>query len=265
LEASRARATFGRTRDHECASPFQTQGTPVSSLPKTSNYIAQNTLLASLDEGACHRLLARASPVELSAGDLLYDACIPLERMYFPATSVVSLQYDLAGGSSAELAAVGDEGLVASALFDAGPTTPSRAVVMSAGWAYVVSGDPVAAQLGVGCSIPVQLSSYTHVLLGQMAQAALCNADHTEEQRLSRWLLMRFDRNGSDELDVTQQALAHAVWLGFASALFVLAKLRRAGVVHFGRDHLSLRDREALNEHSCSCYQAIKRLGSLSF
>ena len=232
----------------------------MSSLKEMPSSIVHPALLASLPQTECDSILTRALPVPLSAGNLLYDACAPLERMYFPATSVVSLPYDRGDGRSAELALVGDEGLVTSASFAPGPTAPRRAVVITSGWACVVCGDAVAAQLGVGLSVPELVRLNNRTLLAQMTQSVLCNASHTEAQRLSRWLLLQFDRIGSDELGVTAQVLACAVGLHPASLGFSLGMLRASGAVHFARDYVSLRDRHALHDQSCRCYRVIKRL-----
>ncbi len=236
----------------------------IVSSPANQARPVHNALLASLPQIDAHAILARACVVELSAGELLHHASVPLDGMYFPTTTLVSLRYDLAEGVGGELALVGDEGFIGGAMFIASPWSPNRAVVHSSGWAYAVSGDAIAAQLGVGTSVPARVNTYAQVLLAKMAATALCNVDHSAKQRLSRWLLLQFDRVGSVEFCVSLPAMAAAVGLHVANVAFSLSRLRSAGIVQFSRDHISLRDRQGLHEQSCACYRAIKALSDVA-
>jgi CRP-like cAMP-binding protein len=179
--------------------------------------------------------------------------------VYFPTTSIVSLLYVMEDGASAEIAIVGNEGIVGIALFMGGETTPSRAIVQSAGHGYRLSAKVLKEEFARGGPIQHLLLRYTQALITQMAQTAVCNRHHTIEQQLCRWLLLSIDRLPSNELTMTQDLISNMLGVRRSGVTEAALKLQNAGVIRYSHGHISVLDRPALERHACECYAVVKR------
>jgi CRP-like cAMP-binding protein len=189
----------------------------------------------------------------------VYESGDHLGHVYFPTTSIVSLLYVMEDGASAEIAIVGNEGIVGIALFMGGETTPSRAVVQSAGHGYRLSAKVLKQEFTRGGPIQHLLLRYTQALITQMAQTAVCNRHHTIEQQLCRWLLLSIDRLPSNELTMTQELISNMLGVRRSGVTEAALKLQNAGVIRYSHGHISVLDRPALEKHACECYAVVKR------
>jgi len=198
-------------------------------------------------------------PQSLRLGDSIYESGSPLQYLYFPTTSIVSLLHVLENGSSAEIAVVGLEGAVGVSLFMGGMTTPSRAIVQSAGEALLLSVGHVQEQFHRGGPLQQLLLRYTQALITQMAQTAVCNRHHTIDQQLCRWLLLSLDRLRSTELRMTQQLIADMLGVGRVGVTEAAGKLQAAGIVDYARGRIRVVDRPALERSVCECYFVVKK------
>ena len=178
---------------------------------------------------------------------------------YFPTTSIVSLLYVMEDGASAEIAVVGNEGVVGIALFMGGESTPSRAVVQSAGYAYRLKADVLKAEFDRGGALQHLLLRYTQALITQMAQTAVCNRHHTVEQQLCRWLLLSLDRLPSNELTMTQELIANMLGVRREGVTEAAGKLQAAGLIDYSRGKIIVLDRPKLEARVCECYAVVKR------
>lgn len=219
---------------------------------------AQNHLLACLDPEEALRLLPRLELVELPLGNVLYESGSALGHLYFPTTCIVSLLYVLESGATAQIAIVGNEGLVGIALFMGGETTPNRAVVQSAGQAYRLTGASAKQEFGRGGPMQHLLLRYTQALLTQMSQTAVCNRHHSLEQQLCRWLLLSLDRLSSNELVTTQELIASLLGVRRESVTQAAGVLQRDGVISYRRGHITVLDRPALEARCCECYAVVR-------
>ncbi len=221
---------------------------------------AENRLLAVLPESERARVYPELELTQMPLGDVLYESGSQLDHVYFPATStIVSLLYVMADGASAEIAVVGTEGMVGVALFMGGETTPSRAVVQSAGFAYRLSGLLLKEEFRRAGAMQHLLLRYTQALLTQMAQTAVCNRHHSLDQQLCRWLLLSLDRLPSNELTMTQELIANMLGVRREGVTEAAGKLQAAGVIRYSRGRIAVLDRPALEAHVCECYQVVKR------
>lgn len=168
----------------------------------------QNHLLAALPAEVCARLFPNLELVPMPLGEVLYESGDQLRHVYFPTTSIVSLLYVMLDGASAEIAVVGNDGIIGVALFMGGETMPNRAVVQSAGFAYRLKGQLLKQEFNRSGELQHLLLRYTQALLTQMAQTAVCNRHHSLDQQLCRWLLLSLDRLPSNELVMTQELIA---------------------------------------------------------
>ena len=218
----------------------------------------QNKLLAVLPAGEFERLQPHLKLVTLPLGEALYESGTQLKHVYFPTTSIVSLLYVMADGSSAEIAVVGNEGLIGVSLFMGGETTPSRAVVQSAGHAYQLPGKILKEEFTRAAAMQHLLLRYTQSLLTQMAQTAVCNRHHSLDQQLCRWLLLSLDRLTSNELIMTQELIANMLGVRREGVTEAAGKLQDAGVIEYSRDHITVIDRPALEARTCECYAVVK-------
>jgi CRP-like cAMP-binding protein len=218
-----------------------------------------NHLLAALPEEEWLRLLPHLALIELPLGHVVYESGDHLGHVYFPTTSIVSLLYVMEDGASAEIAIVGNEGIVGIALFMGGETTPSRAVVQSAGHGYRLSAKVLKQEFTRGGPIQHLLLRYTQALITQMAQTAVCNRHHTIEQQLCRWLLLSIDRLPSNELTMTQELISNMLGVRRSGVTEAALKLQNAGVIRYSHGHISVLDRPALEKHACECYAVVKR------
>jgi len=218
----------------------------------------QNHLLAALPAAEFARLEKDLELVHMPLGDVLYESGCKLHYVYFPITSIVSMLYVLEDGSSAEIAIVGNEGLLGIALFMGGETTPSRAVVQSAGWGYRLKAHLIKAEFKRSGPVMHLLLRYTQALITQMTQTAVCNRHHSIEQQLCRWLLLSLDRLSSDSLTMTQDLIANMLGVRREGVTEAAGKLQRAGYIRYSRGHITVLDRPGLENRVCECYAVVK-------
>jgi CRP-like cAMP-binding protein len=218
----------------------------------------QNRLLAALPEAEFARLAPHLKLVPMLLGDSLYEPGGQLKHVYFPTTAIVSLLYVMESGSSAEIAGVGNEGLLGIALFMGGDTTPSSAVVQTAGHGYRLPGRLLKEEFNRGGPVQQLLLRYTQALLTQMCQTSACNRHHSIAQQLCRWLLLTLDRLPSNELVMTQELVAHALGVRREGITEAAGHLQAAGCIRYRRGHIAVLDRAGLEARSCECYQVVK-------
>jgi len=219
----------------------------------------QNRLLAALPAADYERLLPHLEQVSLELGRALYESGSHQGYVFFPTNSIVSLLYVMEDGSSAEIAVVGNEGLVGIALFMGGESTPSRAVVQSAGHGYRLRGSVLKSEFGEGGDLQHLLLRYTQALITQMAQTAVCNRHHSLEQQLCRWLLLSLDRLASNELTMTQELIANMLGVRREGVTEAAGHLQAKGLIHYSRGRIAVLDRPKLEARVCECYSVVKR------
>ncbi|MGM0678017.1 Crp/Fnr family transcriptional regulator [Ectothiorhodospira marina] len=223
-----------------------------------------NQLIALLPNKDYKHLLPGLELVSLPLGQMIYEPGVQMEYVYFPIDAIVSLLYVMEDGSSAEIAVVGRDGVVGVALFMGGESTPSQAVVQSAGQAYRLSARHLkeafhrvgGRRQGILHNL---LLRYAQALLTQMAQTAVCNRHHTLDQQLCRWLLLSLDRLPSNQLHMTQELIANMLGVRREGVTEAAGKLQRAGLITYHRGHITVLDREGLEARSCECYAVVKR------
>jgi CRP-like cAMP-binding protein len=218
----------------------------------------QNHLLDALPLIDYERIAARLELVSLKLGDVLYEPDIPLRYVYFPTTAILSLLYVMEDGASAEIAIVGNEGILGIALFMGGETTPSRAVVQSAGHGYRLKAQFLKEEFGRFGPFLRLLLRYTQALITQMAQTAVCNRHHSVDQQLCRWLLLSLDRLATSELSMTQELIANMLGVRREGVTEAAGKLQVAGLIQYRRGKITVLDRPRLESRSCECYQVVK-------
>jgi CRP-like cAMP-binding protein len=219
----------------------------------------QNHLLAALPSHEFKRLEANLELVHLPLGQVLYESGCKLSSVYFPTTAIVSMLYVLEDGASAEIAIVGNEGILGISLFMGGETTPSRAVVQSAGWCYRLDARHIKTEFKRGGPVMYLLLRYIQALITQMTQTAVCNRHHGIEQQLCRWLLLSLDRLDSDSLTMTQDLIANMLGVRREGVTDAAGKLQRAGYIRYSRGHITVLDRPGLEKRVCECYAVVKR------
>jgi CRP-like cAMP-binding protein len=219
----------------------------------------RNHLLAALPPEDLERLRPGLKLVSLALGDALYESGAALHHVFFPVDAIVSLLYVMADGASAEIAVVGNEGIVGVSLFMGGETTPSRAVVQSAGYAYRLRAETLKAEFVRGDAIQHLLLRYTQALITQMAQTAVCNRHHTLDQQLCRWLLLSLDRLPSNELVMTQVLIANMLGVRREGVTEAARRLQSAGLIQYNRGHITVLDRAGIEQRTCECYAVVKR------
>lgn len=218
----------------------------------------QNHLLDALLSAELDRLSPDLELVEMPLGKVLYESGGILEHVYFPTNSIISLLYVMENGSSAEIAVVGNEGILGISLFMGGETTSSRAVVQSAGHAYRLKAQLLKDEFNRSGPVQRLLLRYTQALITQMAQTAVCNRHHTVEQQLCRWLLLSLDRLATDELTMTQELIANMLGVRREGVTDAAGKLQRDGLINYSRGRITVLDRPKLEKRSCECYQVVK-------
>ena len=219
----------------------------------------QNRLLAALAPDERERIFPHLQLVALPLGKALYESGDLLRHVYFPADAIVSLLYVLESGASAEIAVVGNEGLIGIALFMGGETTPSRAVVQSAGHAYRLVGQRLKDEFHRNGGVQLRLLRYTQALITQMAQTAVCNRHHSVDQQLCRWLLLSLDRLSSNELVMTQELIANMLGVRREGVTEAAGRLQKLGLIKYSRGKITVLDRPGIEALSCECYAAVKR------
>jgi CRP-like cAMP-binding protein len=224
----------------------------------------QNHLLAALPAAEYERLASHLELIPMRLGDMLYQPDTELRHVYFPTTAIVSLLYILESGSSAEIAGVGNEGVLGISLFMGGDTTPSSAAVQTAGHGYRLPAKLLKQEFNRGGLLQRLLLRYTQALITHMFQNAACYRHHSIEQQLSRWLLLTLDRLPSNELVMTQELIANALGVRREGITEAAGNLQRAGIIRYRRGHISVLDRSGLEATSCECYSVVKKeLGRL--
>jgi CRP-like cAMP-binding protein len=219
----------------------------------------QNHLLAALSAVELKGIRRQLEPVDMPLGHVVYESGRHLDHVYFPATCIISLLYVLESGASAEIAVVGNEGLVGVSLFMGGETTPSRAVVQSAGSAYRLPASVMKVEFTRGRTMQHLMLRYTQSLITQMAQTAVCNRHHSVDQQLCRWLLLSVDRLPSPEITMTQELIANMLGVRREGVTEAAGKLQKAGVISYRRGHIKVLDRPKLEQMSCECYEVVRR------
>jgi len=219
----------------------------------------QNHLLAALPATDFERLSPHLQLVPMPLGEALYESGGRLQHVYFPTTSIVSLLYVMADGASAEIAVVGNEGILGISLFMGGETTPSRAVVQSAGHGYRLGAQLLKQEFNrAGAVLHLLLLRYTQALITQMAQTAVCNRHHSVEQQLCRWLLLSLDRLSTRELTMTQELIANMLGVRREGVTAAAGNLQRAGLIRYSRGRITVLDRARLEQEVCECYAVVK-------
>ena len=219
----------------------------------------RNHLLGAIPEAEWARFAPALMPVPLALGDVIYESGNAQPHVYFPTDSIVSLLYVMEDGSSAEIAIVGNEGLVGIALFMDSGTTPSRAVVQSAGSAFRMKAKFIRDEFMLAGPVQHLFLRYTQALLTQMAQTAACNRHHQVDQQLCRWLLMSLDRLESDEVTMTQELIANMLGVRREGVTEAAGKLQRAGVIQYSRGRIRVLDRPMLESLACECYEVVRK------
>jgi CRP-like cAMP-binding protein len=219
----------------------------------------QNGLLAALPKTSADQWLLQLQPVDMPLGKVLYEPGSKLSHVYFPTTSIVSLLYVMEDGASAEIAVVGHEGIVGIAMFMGGNSTPSRAVVQSAGGGFRLKSDLLMQEFNRAGPVLHLLLRYTQALITQMAQTAVCNRHHSLDQQLCRWLLLSLDRLHSNELVMTQELIANMLGVRREGVTEAAGHLHKAGLIQYQRGHITVLDRARLEQRVCECYGVVKK------
>ena len=219
----------------------------------------ENHLLAVLPAAEWQRWLPHLEHVEMPLGQVLYESGGTLSHVYFPTTAIVSLLYVMENGASAEIAVVGNEGIVGISLFMGGDSTSSRAVVQSAGLGLRLKAQIMKDDFNRAGPVLHLLLRYTQALITQMAQTAVCNRHHSLDQQLCRWLLLSLDRLQGNELVMTQELIANMLGVRREGVTEGALKLQHAGLIQYARGHISVLDRDGLEKRSCECYAVVKK------
>jgi CRP-like cAMP-binding protein len=219
----------------------------------------QNGLLASLPEPEWQRWQSQIEAVDLALGQVLYESGRTLSHVYFPTTAIVSLLYVMENGASAEIAVVGHEGIVGISLFMGGESTPSRAVVQSAGQGFRMRASAIKDEFNHSGPVLHLMLRYTQALITQMAQTAACNRHHTLDQQLCRWLLLSLDRLTGNDLVMTQELIANMLGVRREGVTEAALKLQKLGLISYARGHIKVLDRPGLEARSCECYEVVRK------
>jgi CRP-like cAMP-binding protein len=219
----------------------------------------QNHLVAALPTAEFERLAPHLELVAMRLGEVLYESGGKLSHVYFPTTAIVSLQYIMESGASAEIAGVGNEGILGISLFMGGETTPSRAVVQTAGHGYRLKAPLMMQEFNRAGLMLRLLLRYTQALITQMAQTAVCNRHHSVEQQLCRWLLLTLDRLPANELTMTQELIAGMLGVRREGITEAAGHLQQAGYIRYRRGHITVLDRPGLESRVCECYAVVKK------
>jgi CRP-like cAMP-binding protein len=205
------------------------------------------------------RWQSHLEPINMPLGQVLYEPGATLSHVYFPTDSIVSLLYVMENGASAEIAVVGNEGIVGISLFMGGESTPSRAVVQSAGNGFRLRSQMMKEEFNRAGPVLHLLLRYTQALITQMAQTAVCNRHHSLDQQLCRWLLLSLDRLQDNELVMTQELIANMLGVRREGVTEGALKLQEAGLIRYARGHITVLDRAGLEERTCECYDVVKK------
>src|SRR5580692_3010003 len=221
--------------------------------------LKRNQLLATLPSEEWQRWAPLLETVDMPLGQVLYESGVALSYVYFPFTAIVSLLYVMENSASAEIAVVGNDGIVGVSLFMGGESTPSRAVVQSAGLGCRLKAGPMQTEFNKGGAALHLLLRYTQALITQMAQTAVCNRHHSLDQQLCRWLLLSLDRLQGSELVMTQELIANMLGVRREGVTEGALKLQKAGLIQYARGRITVLDRKGLEARTCECYAVVKR------
>jgi CRP-like cAMP-binding protein len=219
----------------------------------------QNHLLAAIPEAEWNRFAPDLTPVAMPLGDVVYESGDEQPYVYFPTDCIVSLLYVMEDGAAAEIAIVGNEGLIGISLFMGGGSTVNRAVVQSAGSAFRMKGKYIRDEFVLAGPVQHLFLRYTQALIAQMGQTAVCNRHHTVVQQFCRWLLMSLDRLPSNELTMTQELIANMLGVRREGVTEAAGKLQHAGVIQYHRGRIRVLDRQKLEAMTCECYAVVRR------
>jgi CRP-like cAMP-binding protein len=219
----------------------------------------QNHLLACLPAAEQQRWFPKLEWVDMPLGQVMYEAGVTLKYVYFPTIAIVSLLGVMENGASAEIAVVGNEGIVGVSLFMGGDSTPSRGVVQSAGKGYRLAAQLMKNEFNKAGPVLHLLLRYTQALITQMSQTAVCNRHHSLDQQLCRWLLLSLDRLQGNEIVMTQELIANMLGVRREGVTEGALKLQKAGLIRYVRGHITVLDRKGLERRSCECYAVVKR------
>jgi CRP-like cAMP-binding protein len=219
----------------------------------------ENELLAALPKGEYERWAPYLEPVHLSLGQVLYESGAVVTHLFFPITAIVSLLYVMEDGSSAEIAVVGHEGVVGIALIMGGGSTPSRAVVQSAGACIRLEAARFQGEFNRGGPVLHLMLRFTQALITQMAQTAVCNRHHSLDQQLCRWLLLSLDRLEGSDLIMTQELIANMLGVRREGVTEAALKLQTGGLIRYARGHIKVLDRLGLEKRTCECYAVVRK------
>jgi len=221
--------------------------------------LRHNRLLAALPDEVWRRWSPQLQALQMPLGEVLAEAGTSLSHVYFPTTALVSLLYVTAEGSSAEIARVGNEGIVGVSLFMGGGSTLSRAVVQSAGQGFRLSAQAIMEEFNRSAAAMRLFLRYTQALITQMAQTAVCNRHHSLEQQLCRWLLLSLDRLQGNELVMTQELIADMLGVRREGVTEAAGRLQQDGLIRYARGHITVLDRRGLEQRVCECYSVVKK------
>lgn len=219
----------------------------------------QNQLLAALTVEIYDHIFPHLELVAMPLGEVLYESGGQLQHVYFPITAIVSLHYILENGATAEIAGVGNEGVLGTALFMGGNTTTSRAAVYTGGHGYRLNARLMMEEFNRAGLMMRLMLRYTQALMTQMSQTAVCNRHHSVEQQLCRWLLLTLDRLPSNELTMTQELIASMLGVRREGITETAGNLQRLGLISYRRGHITVLDRSGLESHACECYLVVKK------
>jgi CRP-like cAMP-binding protein len=225
----------------------------------TAQEPVHNHLLAALPQDARERIFPLLKRVELPLGTVVYEAGQEVEHVYFPTDSIVSLLSVMLDGASAEISVIGRDGIVGIAVFMGGDSTPSRALVQSAGTAFLLPASELKKEFHNHAEMRVLMLRYTQALITQMAQTAVCNRHHSIDQQLCRWLLLSLDRLPTAELIMTQDLIANMLGVRREGVTEAAGKLQKLGAIEYQRGRITVLDRPQLETLCCECYEVVKR------
>ena len=220
---------------------------------------SENHLLAALPVAVRQRWLPQLQPVEMPLGQVLIESGRVPTHVYFPTTAIVSLLYVMENGASAEIAVIGNDGIVGVSLFMGGGSTPSQAVVQSEGRGFRMNGQAIKSEFNQSPPVLHLLLRYTQALITQMAQTAACNRHHSVDKQLCRWLLLSLDRLPGNEIIMTQELIANMLGVRREGVTEAALKLQEAGLIRYVRGHITVLDRKGLEQRTCECYAMVKK------
>ncbi|MGZ5260161.1 MAG: Crp/Fnr family transcriptional regulator [Burkholderiales bacterium] len=219
----------------------------------------QNALLAALTPAECERLTNVLELVPLTLGQVLYEAGQTMSHAYFPIDCIVSLLYVMKNGESAEIAIVGNEGMIGIALFMGGESTQSRAIVQNAGHAFRLKAQVLKDEFHSGGALNRLLLMFASALITQMVQTAACNRHHPIDKQLCRWMLLSLDRLSSNRISMTDKLIGNMLGLSSADVTKATNVLQKAGLIHYDAGEITVLDRSGVEKRSCECYEVVKK------